>query len=111
MAQMTGSEIGKELLDASDVEIAEAIAYAEPMVLRGLLYQLTADEEVAATNVTMAQVGLFEMPILATEEEVALLRRKATELLISITRISPRRSSAMMSTRRPVARLTSVKVA
>ena len=35
-----------ELLAASDDTIEDAVAYASPMVLRGLLYQLTGDEEV-----------------------------------------------------------------
>ena len=33
-----------ELLSASDAEIDDAMQYASPMVLRGLLYQLTGDE-------------------------------------------------------------------
>ena len=41
---------GPELLEASREEIEHAVAQAEPMVLRGLLYQLTGDEEVAATE-------------------------------------------------------------
>jgi hypothetical protein len=31
-----------ELLTASDAEIEDALKYADPMVLRGLLYQLTS---------------------------------------------------------------------
>jgi len=34
-----------ELLGASDADIEDAVQYAEPMVLRGLLYQLTGDPE------------------------------------------------------------------
>lgn len=37
-----------ELLSASDETIDDAVQYASPMVLRGLLYQLTGDEEVVA---------------------------------------------------------------
>ncbi|MGB0621333.1 MAG: flavin-containing monooxygenase [Myxococcota bacterium] len=37
-----------DLLSASDETIDDAVQYASPMVLRGLLYQLTGDEEVAA---------------------------------------------------------------
>jgi hypothetical protein len=40
-----------ELRAADDAVIEDAIAHADPMVLRGLLYQLTGDPEVAATGV------------------------------------------------------------
>lgn len=40
-----------ELLAATDAEIDDAADHADPMVLRGLLYQLTGDEEVAAIPV------------------------------------------------------------
>ena len=42
-----------ELLEASDATIEDAVQYANPMALRGLLYQLTGDERVAATRVEM----------------------------------------------------------
>ena len=35
-----------ELLSASDETIDDAVKYADPMVLRGLLYQLTGDESI-----------------------------------------------------------------
>jgi 4-hydroxyacetophenone monooxygenase len=38
-----------ELLEATDEMIEDAVRYADPMVLRGLLYQLTGDEAVAST--------------------------------------------------------------
>ena len=47
-----------ELLAASDAAIDDAIAYADPMVLRGLVYQLTGDPEVATTGVKTVQVGV-----------------------------------------------------
>ena len=68
-----------ELLEASDQEIDEAISYADPMALRGLLYQLTADERVAATRVT-GQVGI-DAAAVADQEDVALLRAKAADFL------------------------------
>ena len=40
-----------ELLTATDETIDDAVRYADPMVLRGLLYQLTGDESIAATEV------------------------------------------------------------
>ena len=45
LLDMTTNE---ELRSASDETIDDAVQYASPMVLRGLLYQLTGDDEVAA---------------------------------------------------------------
>ena len=39
---------GAEVLGMSDAEIDGVVQYADPMALRGLLYQLTGDEEVRA---------------------------------------------------------------
>ena len=50
-----------ELLAADDATIEDAIAHADPMVLRGLLYQLTGDPEVAATGVKMVMAGYFDV--------------------------------------------------
>jgi len=41
-----------ELLEASDATIDDAVQHADPTVLRGLLHQLTGDEEVAAIRPT-----------------------------------------------------------
>ena len=72
-----------ELLAADDAVIEDAIAHADPMVLRGLLYQLTGDPEVAATGVKTVLAGYFDVPAPATEADVALLRRKGVEFLKS----------------------------
>jgi 4-hydroxyacetophenone monooxygenase len=40
--------VNEELLSASDAEIDDAIRFASPIVLQGLLYQLTGDEGVIA---------------------------------------------------------------
>ena len=70
-----------ELLAADDAAIEDAIAYADPMVLRGLLYQLTGDPGVAATGVRVVEAGMGNLVLPATEEDVALLRRKGAEFL------------------------------
>jgi 4-hydroxyacetophenone monooxygenase len=70
-----------ELLAADDATIEDAIAHADPMVLRGLLHQLTADPEIAATGVRMVLAGYFDVPVPATEADVALLRRKGAAFL------------------------------
>ena len=77
----TQYETVSELLEASDDQIEDAVAYADPMVLRGLLYQLTGDEEVAATRSTVDPTGLQTAMMVADEDDVALLRRKAAAFL------------------------------
>jgi 4-hydroxyacetophenone monooxygenase len=41
----------RELLEATDEQIDDAVTYTDPMALRGLLYQLTGDQSVPATKV------------------------------------------------------------
>ncbi|MDA0165322.1 NAD(P)/FAD-dependent oxidoreductase [Solirubrobacter ginsenosidimutans] len=77
----TAETIALELRDASDEQIERAVAHAEPMVLRGLLYQLTGDEEVAATRVTVDPSGFQTFMMVAGEADVALLRSKALDFL------------------------------
>ena len=53
--------VREELLEASDATIEEAVEVADPMVLRGLIYQLTGDPEIGATTVVMgASMGFME---------------------------------------------------
>src|ERR1700712_1094566 len=80
---MTKQEVSSrpELRAADDAAIEDAIAHADPMVLRGLLYQLTGDPEVAATRVRTVLAGYFDVAAPATEADVALLRRKGAEFL------------------------------
>jgi 4-hydroxyacetophenone monooxygenase len=73
--------IGSELLEASDEQIERAVEQAEPMVLRGLLYQLTGDEEVASTEIEIDPTGFRNTMRVARDEDVALLRSRAVEFL------------------------------
>jgi 4-hydroxyacetophenone monooxygenase len=68
-----------ELLAASDDTIADAVQHADPMVLRGLLHQLTADGEVASIRPT-PQVGI-DPAKLVDAADIAKLRAKAAEFL------------------------------
>jgi len=70
-----------ELRAADDAVIDDAITFADPMVLRGLLYQLAGDPEVAQTGVRKVQAGYVEAVAPATEADVALLRRKGADFL------------------------------
>ena len=70
-----------ELLSASDAEIASALEHADPMVLRGLVYQLTGDPEIAATAVVAGTAQGFTGGIEASPDAAVLIRRKAAEFL------------------------------
>ena len=72
-----------ELLEASDDAIEDAVKYANPMVLRGLLYQLTGDPEVREIEITTVMAGFGEAHMPAREEDIAMLRRKAADFLKS----------------------------
>ena len=75
--------VRQELLAASDAQIDEAVRYSDPMSLRGLIYQLTGDEEVAAAQTTKNRVFLADAWNLASEADVALVQRKAAAFLKS----------------------------
>jgi len=68
-----------ELLSASDETIDDAVRYADPMVLRGLLYQLTGDERVATTKI--AKIPSGEIMTVAEPADVELLRARAAAFL------------------------------
>ena len=65
-----------ELLDATDEMIDDAVKYADPMVLRGLLYQFTGDQSLQATEVTSIQFGFLEAQVLASPAAVGLIQSK-----------------------------------
>ena len=76
----------EELLAASDETIADALLYADPMVLRGLLYQLTGDSEVAAIEAQPLGEGSAYnaaggVRLVADKTDIATLRAKALALL------------------------------
>jgi 4-hydroxyacetophenone monooxygenase len=75
------TQVRPELLDATDETIEDAVQYADPMALRGLLYQMTGDEDVAATRVGVVREGFREAMGVSEEADVAMLRRKAAEFL------------------------------
>src|SRR5271170_13850 len=64
-----------ELLMATDETIDDAVKYADPMVLRGLLYQLTGDESIAATQAATAEIRHSEPS--SASKELALVQSKA----------------------------------
>ncbi|HEX4210533.1 MAG TPA: hypothetical protein VHY56_09085, partial [Candidatus Binataceae bacterium] len=64
-----------ELLMATDETIDDAVKYADPMVLRGLLYQLTGDESIATTQATTADIRHSEPG--SASKELAIVQSKA----------------------------------
>jgi 4-hydroxyacetophenone monooxygenase len=72
-----------ELLAASDQQIEDAIQYADPMVLRAILYQLTGDPDVSTVETKTILRGYYEGIIPAHEEDIAMLRTKAADFLKS----------------------------
>ena len=85
IAKDTSAEtsVRRELLEASDAVIEDAVQYANPMILRGLLYQLTGDSEVRDIAIKTVMAGFGEAHMPAREEDVAMLRRKAADFLKS----------------------------
>jgi 4-hydroxyacetophenone monooxygenase len=74
----------QELLGASDATIDDAVQHVDPIVLRGLLYFLTGDEEVAAVpHSTETRGVLGQVTTLSDPDHVALLRSKAAAYLKS----------------------------
>ena len=71
-----------DLLHTSDQQIEESLEYAEPLVLRGLLYQLTGDEELVALELTSGPMGIGSPTfVLANPDDAAMIRRKAADFL------------------------------
>jgi 4-hydroxyacetophenone monooxygenase len=72
--------VNNELLSASDAEIDDAVQYASPMVLRGLLYQLTGDADVLSMPPgTAAKYGTGRE--MANEADADLLKAKGAAFL------------------------------
>jgi len=85
-----------ELLTATDEAIDDAVKYADPMVLRGLVYQLTGDESIAATQASTAEIrnsepdsGSQDFALVQSKSDVsnssdlAMIRSKAATFLKS----------------------------
>jgi hypothetical protein len=70
-----------ELLSASDETIEDAMQYASPLVLRGLLYQLTGDDR-SLKEMVPGSAGKFVVGSeLADPEHEKLIRKKAADFL------------------------------
>src|SRR4051794_8323445 len=74
-------QVSRELVGATDKTIEQAIAQADPLVLRGLLFQLTGNEELVEMAMVREQFGFSFIDRIANESDVATVRRLAVEFL------------------------------
>ncbi len=80
----TAQQARSELLDVTDEQLQDIVTFADPLVMRGLLYQLTGDDELrTGVKTVRTQVMFAEGAVPASEDDVALIRRKAVEFLKS----------------------------
>lgn len=72
-----------ELLEASDETIEDAVTFADAMVLRGLLYQLTGDETLASdVPIDEMRAPLAGMKkTIGDPDAIAMIRSKAADFL------------------------------
>jgi len=74
-------KITNELANASDERLVECINHADPLTLRGLVYQVTGDEELAAMPVETVLFGYSNMDKLVHDSDVDRVRAKAVAWL------------------------------
>lgn len=73
---------GDDLSTASDATIDDAVAHGDPRVLRGLLYQLTGDEDLVGVPVIGMVVGGYRRTsFIADPVDTARIRAKAAAFL------------------------------
>lgn len=66
---------------ADDETIAIAVAHADPMVLRGVLYLLTGDEDLAALDLKSSTDADMSVQSVQNSTDIALIRSKAVAYL------------------------------
>jgi len=69
--------ITSELAQASDERLIDCLNHANPLTLRGLLYQVTGDDDLAAMPMETVPFGYSYMDKLVHESDVARVRAKA----------------------------------
>jgi 4-hydroxyacetophenone monooxygenase len=72
-----------ELLTATDAQIREAVAYADPLTLRGTLYHLTGDDSLAGIPHVAGPGLLGDASYITDGGSIDLLRKKACEFLVA----------------------------
>ena len=66
---------------ASDDEIVDVLNSADPMVLRGLVYHATGDEELASISIANVPAGFASANVVASVADAARVRHLAFELI------------------------------
>lgn len=79
--EQSNQKVRTELLSASDAYIDAAVKHADPMVLRGLIYQLTGDEELAAVPSEFVRYGYSQFDSVTSPEDIAKIQAKAAAFL------------------------------
>ncbi|MGE0308396.1 MAG: FAD-dependent oxidoreductase, partial [Acidimicrobiia bacterium] len=74
-------QISKELARATDEHIERAIAQADPLILRGLLYQLTGNDVLIDMPMNREEFGYSFIDRIADPADVATIQRLAVEFL------------------------------
>jgi 4-hydroxyacetophenone monooxygenase len=76
-------KISEELATATDADIEDCVASADPLILLGLVYQLTGDEELSTMELKREPFGYSHLDSIKNPSDIALLRKKAVDLLKS----------------------------
>lgn len=71
-------------LQVEDAVIEDAVAYAEPMALRGVLFQLTGDESLASIDVEFRQMGFAEVAVPVNDADVSAIRARGAAFLKAV---------------------------
>ena len=77
-------KITQALATADDQMIAESVAQADPLILRGLLYQLTGDEDLATMAIENVAFGYSHQDRLADPADVRRVQERAVTWLKSL---------------------------
>ncbi len=70
-----------DLLAATDEQIADAVSHADPMLLRGLLFQLCRDDGLVELPTEAVSLGNFFATRIANDDDVATIRAEAVRFL------------------------------
>jgi 4-hydroxyacetophenone monooxygenase len=73
--------ISRTLASATDKHIDDCIVHADPLVLRGLLYQLTGDESLSRMALGKQPYGYTQLDCIADPADVARLQKMAADML------------------------------
>jgi 4-hydroxyacetophenone monooxygenase len=79
--KLNAGAVRSELLAASDEQIDSAVKETDPMALRGLIYQLTGNDELLNVQINKQRVFMAEAAVPATAADVALIQKLASDFL------------------------------